>query len=312
MVTSAPTPLVSVIIPTYRRAEFLAATLDSVFAQRFRDFEVIVVEDGSHDAASVMAHYEGRLRYLWQPNKGVAAARNFGVSHATGRWYAFVDDDDLWMPERLARQIEAAEASPATGMFHTDHFMLVDGELRTPTRTPSRDQVPSGWIAKDIFLCNFIVMSSVIIRREEFHRAGGFSESTWYAADHEFWLRLAKICPIDFVPEQLTIYRDHRQSLSSELNWHVRYAAMMERFVRENPDLSTELGTSVVRRHLHDILWRGGYAHFQADQFAPARRLFAAAWRWQPTDPKPLAFALACSTGGAGVRWLRAAKRMLP
>jgi len=308
---AAESPFVSVIIPTYRRSAFLAQTLKSVFDQTFRDFEVIVVEDGSHDAEAVIAPYNGRLTYLWQPNRGVSAARNHGARHAKGRWYAFVDDDDLWMPEKLARQFEAAKASPEFGMFHTDHFVMEGDELRTPLRNPPRDRIPTGWILNDLFLIDFIVMSSVIIRREEFQQARGFSETTWYAADHEFWLRLARICRIGYVPEPLTVYRNHSKSLSSELNWHIHYAAMMERFVRDNPQLSAEIGRTTVRKHLHAIMWRGGYAHLQADRFAAALRLFVSAWRWQPTDPKALCCALACLSGGVGARCFRAVKGLL-
>ena len=304
-------PTVSVIIPTYRRSEFLAQTLESVFAQTFNDFEVIVVEDGSHDAESVIAPYKDRLHYLWQENTGVGAARNFGVKHAKGRWFAFVDDDDLWKPTKLERQLAAAEASPEIGMFHTDHFLLLDGEIRTPRRNPPRGSVPSGWIVKDLFLNNFIVMSSVMIRREEFQQIGGFSPVTRYAADFELWMRLARTCRIGYVPEQLTVYRDHKQSLQADLNWHVRYAAMMERLVRENPDMSAEIGHAAIRKHLNHIMWRGGYAHFQADLFAPALHFFTSALRWHPMDPKSLVYALACLGGGPGVRCIRAVKNLL-
>jgi len=305
------TPLISVIVPTYRRSAYLADTLDSVFSQTLREFEVIVVEDGSRDAGETLARYGDRVQYLWQPNQGVGAARNFGVSRARGEWFAFIDDDDLWLPEKLERQVAAAEREPEMGMFHTDHYALVDGERKVPVRTPPRDRVPTGWVAKDLFLNNFIVMSSVMIRRAPFTRVGGFSATTRFAADLELWLRLARVCPIAFVAEPLTIYRDHDRSLSSELRWHVAFAGMMSRFVHANPEIYREVGRKAVCRQLRDINWRGAYAHLQQHHYATAARLFASAWSWTPRDLRPLFYAAACLTGRRGVGLLRGAKQVV-
>jgi glycosyltransferase involved in cell wall biosynthesis len=302
-------PFVSVVIPTFRRSEYLSKAIDSVLAQTFGNFELIVVEDGSDAASQTIATYGDRVKYLWQPNRGVSAARNFGAAHAKGNWLAFLDDDDIWMPEKLERQVSASEVNPDVGMFHTDHYALVDGEMRTPERTPARGSVPSGWVANDLFLNNFIVMSSVMIRRQEFELFGGFSLTTRYAADLELWLRIAQKCRIQFISEQLTVYRDHAHSLSSELEWQVAYSTMMSRHARANAGLRRDLGDRVVRNHLSGIFWRAAYAHLEAGRYRPAARLFASAWSWLPTDPKPLSYAVACLTGDRGVSLLRAVKR---
>jgi glycosyltransferase involved in cell wall biosynthesis len=304
-------PLISVIVPTYRRSAYLADTLNSVFSQTLRDFELIVVEDGSRDAAETLALYGDRVQHLWQPHQGVGAARNFGASRARGEWFAFVDDDDLWLPEKLERQVAAFEHEREMGMFHTDHYVQIDGKLKVPLRTPPRDRVPTGWVGPDLFLNNFIVMSSVMIRKAAFTQVGGFSTTTRFAADLELWLRLARVCPIGFVAERLTIYRDQDHSLSSELRWHVAFATMMSNFVHAHPEIYREVGRDAVRRQLRDINWRGAYAHLQQHRYATAARLFASAWSWAPRDLKPLLYAAACLTGRRGVGLLRGAKKMI-
>src|SRR5579859_34609 len=104
------TPLVSVVIPTYNGSQLLFETLQTVFAQTFRDFEVIVVNDGStDDTPEMLRRFSGRVRVISQENGGIGVARNRGIAEASGRYVALLDHDDLWMPEKLARQVQFLE-----------------------------------------------------------------------------------------------------------------------------------------------------------------------------------------------------------
>jgi glycosyltransferase involved in cell wall biosynthesis len=305
-------PFVSVIIPTYRRSAFLPQTLASVFEQTHADFEVIVVEDGSHEAADALAPYGDRITYLWQPNQGVGVARNTGAENARGDWLAFLDDDDLWQPRKLEVQLEAAAANPEAGLLHTDHLSLVDGNLRVPPRNPPRDRVPSGWICKELVLfSNFIVASSSLVKRTEFERVGGFTTNREWAEDFELWLRLSRVCKVQFVPAPLTIYRDHARSLSSELRWHFCHLNALEHFVRTDPLIWRECGAVALRRCINGVCWRGGYDHLMQEQFAGARRLFYAGWRWMPWDVRSALYATLSLAGPSGFRFARAVKRGL-
>jgi glycosyltransferase involved in cell wall biosynthesis len=105
-------PLVSVIIPTYRRGTFLPRAIESVLAQTYSPVEVIVVEDGSHEARGVVSSFGERVTYLWQENQGAAVARNTGAAAARGAWIALLDDDDFWVPDKLERQFELLRAFP--------------------------------------------------------------------------------------------------------------------------------------------------------------------------------------------------------
>ena len=304
-------PSVSVVVPTYRRSAWLSETLDSVFAQTFADLEVIVVEDGSHEAATTLAKYGDRVRYVWQPNQGVGVARNAGVRHSRGDWIAFLDDDDWWEPQKLERQLAYAERNPQTGLVHTDHRAWVDGTIVVPARTPPRDLVPSGWISAALFRSNFIVTSSTLVRRSEFERAGGFTANREWAEDLDLWLKLSRICPIGYVNEPLTIYRDHARSLSSDIRWHLCRINVLEHFVESDPAIGPEYGRLALRRRMRDVCWNGAYGHFMHGEYAIARRLFLRAWRWMPWDARALVYGTVCLAGAHGVRAARAARQVL-
>jgi glycosyltransferase involved in cell wall biosynthesis len=305
------TPFVSVIVPTYRRAAFLREALESVFAQTYTDFEVIVVEDGSSDAVDALAPYRDRITYLWQPNQGVGAARNAGAAKARGAWFAFLDDDDMWAPRKLERQVAELSSDTQVGLVHTDHLILDSRGLRLARRHLPRDRVPSGWVTKQLFLSNFIVISSTLIRRSEFERAGGFVANGEVAEDIELWLRLSRNCQVLFVREPLTIYRDHNESMSDGARWFGCYANALERFARTDSHVWKECGSLPIRRCIRDLYYQGGRTYFVHEEHAKARRMFYRAWRWEPWDWRSLAYGTLCATGGPGRRAARAVKRLL-
>ena len=121
-------PKISVIIPTYNRAGILNRAIQSVFNQTFRDFELIVVDDGSTDDTARSVASLPSIKYLSQNHSGVSKARNLGIEHARGEWLAFLDSDDKWLPEKLERQINYANAHPEIRIFHslgTNFFFLL-------------------------------------------------------------------------------------------------------------------------------------------------------------------------------------------
>jgi glycosyltransferase involved in cell wall biosynthesis len=302
-------PLVSVIVPTYRRATLLAETLDSVAAQTYRDFEVIVVEDGSHEAREVVARYDDRFRYLWQENQGLSGTRNTGAAAARGDWLAFIDDDDLWRPEKLARQVDRMRSAPDAVLIHTDHVTLIDGVLSEGRRLLPHDQVPSGRVLGPLFLGNFIIVSSVLLKREAFERAGRFVKGE-IPEDYDLWLRVARFGAIEFVDEPLTVYRDHPSMSNGP--WLGRGTVrVLEECLASTPEVLHAAGRAAVRKRMHEACWSAGYGYFLADQPDEAAPLFAKAWRWKPASSRSLVYAVAALTGRRGVSALRAAKRAL-
>ncbi|MCD6386315.1 glycosyltransferase [Candidatus Sumerlaeota bacterium] len=207
-------PLVSVIIPTYNRATFIVEAVESVLGQTFRDFELIVVDDDSRDATpEVLAPYFGRLRYIAQPHQGPAAARNTGIQEASGEFIAFLDSDDLWLPEKLQRQIEFFHHNPDILICQTQEIWLRNNKEVKPK---ARHRKEGGWIfGRAVELC-LISPSAVMMHRKIFQKVGLFDEMLPAAEDYDLWLRVTARFPVGLVDEPLVIKRGgHPDQLST-------------------------------------------------------------------------------------------------
>jgi len=201
------TPLVSVVVPNYNCGRFIAGTLESVFAQTYPAFEVIVVDDGStDDSASVLARYEGRIRLLRQPNQGVSAARNHGIRESRGELIAFLDADDLWDPEKLAKQVPLFESRSIGLVYCAVEYIDEAGRSLGTNFTGRRGRV----LPSIALLDGTIVLaggSTAVVRRICFEKAGHFDRQMSTAADWDMWRRVACHYEIDVVREPLMKYR---------------------------------------------------------------------------------------------------------
>ncbi len=206
--------LVSVIIPTYNRAAWVAEAAASVLAQTFRDFELLVVDDGSTDATlEALAPFAGRLILLKRRrNRGVAAARNLGIAAAQGEWLAFLDSDDLWLKDRLARQVAYLKEHPGLLICQTEEIWVRNG---VRVNLPATHRKVDG----DIFLPSLnrcmVSPSAVILHRRLLDEVGLFDETLPAAEDYDLWLRVAWRYPVGLVPEPLIMKRGgHADQLS--------------------------------------------------------------------------------------------------
>ena len=206
-------PLVSVIIPTYNRREMVREAIDSVLAQTYRTFELIVVDDGSNDGTQdVLAGYGEALRVCTQANRGVAAARNRGVLGAAGSYLAFLDSDDLWSPHKLEAQVAFMQENPQAQICQTEEIWFRHG-VRVNPRMKHRK--PSGDIFRASLELCLVSPSAVMMTRGLFDAAGGFDEAFAACEDYDLWLRIAKSCPVPLVAEPLVIKRGgHKDQLS--------------------------------------------------------------------------------------------------
>jgi glycosyltransferase involved in cell wall biosynthesis len=206
-------PLVSVIIPTYNRAALVAEAVASVFSQTFQDFEILVVDDGSTDnTATTLAPWKGVNVLRRRTRIGVAAARNLGATAARGEWLAFLDSDDLWLPEKLARQMAYLEAQPGLLLCQSDETWVRNG-IRVNKPASYRK------VAGRIFLPSLercmVSPSAVILQRRLFLECGGFDEDLPVAEDYDLWLRLTWRFDVGLVDEPLIIKRGgHADQLS--------------------------------------------------------------------------------------------------
>jgi hypothetical protein len=222
-------PLVSVIVPAYRVTESIAATLDSVLAQTFTDYEIIVVNDGSPDTEeleSVLAPYRDRIVYLRQENQGLSGARNTGIRAARGKYIAPLDADDMWDPEHLAAQVAVLEAEPSIDLVYADARIF--GDLPEAGKTvmdlcPSAGEVTfERLVARQ---CTVHVCVTVC-RREALIRAGLFDPDLRRIEDIDMWLRISRQRHrIVYQRRVLGSYRRRAGSLSSDR------VAMLEAFL---------------------------------------------------------------------------------
>ena len=204
---------VSVVIPTHNRADFVREAVASVLQQDYPDIETIVVDDGSRDStAAVVSRFGTAVQYLWQENRGVSAARNRGVAASTGDLIAFLDSDDLWLPNKVSTQVAYFGAHTDAQACHTDEIWIRHG-MRVNERRIHRKQ--GGWQFLASLPRCLISPSAVMMRRTLWERLGGFDESLPACEDYDLWLRLTAVAPVGFLPERLVIKRGgHADQLS--------------------------------------------------------------------------------------------------
>ncbi|MCP4716879.1 MAG: glycosyltransferase family 2 protein [Deltaproteobacteria bacterium] len=205
-------PTVSVVIPSYNRAHCIEKAIDSVLEQSYREeVEVILVDDGSTDnTRDVVGKYDERVRYFYQENQGIPGARNTGISNAAGKYVAFLDSDDYWRPEKLARQMQLFDEHPEYGLVGSCCASVrLDGSFKEKNR-----EGKSGWVLNDLFRANFIRTSAAVIRRDCFDAVGLFDVGQKQAQEYDLWLRMAAQFQVGFINESLTVYVDNPKGVS--------------------------------------------------------------------------------------------------
>lgn len=212
---------VTAVMPAYNGAKYIRDTLESVLGQQDVTPEVIVVDDGSTDGTwDILEGFGSRIRTIRSHNQGPARARNLAASNARGEWLAFIDADDLWLPDKLSKQL--AVVDDGTGLVFTD--VETFGECEGVSRFVSDvHQLPEGDVFRNLLFANYITCSSVLIRRSAFVELGGFCEEDALRGveDWDLWLRVAAKWNVKGVHEPLTQYRWHNASLSR--NVEARY-----------------------------------------------------------------------------------------
>lgn len=208
-------PTVSIVMPAYNAGTYVAESIRSVIAQTMADWELLVVDDGSSDdTCEVVGGFlsDPRIRLLKQKNAGPAAARNRGIREGTGPFVAFLDADDLWVPEKLARTLDEFRLHPEIGLCATGMKVIgPDGAVRGETLGPDR----CGQALPDLLSGTFdVLLSSAVVRREVLDRAGLFDESIRLSEDFELWLRVALQCPFRMLAEPLLLYRSGHGNIS--------------------------------------------------------------------------------------------------
>jgi len=296
-------PTVSVIIPTYNRAAFLPRALDSVIAQTWRDWEIVLVDDGSTDDTSRVAEeyarrLGSRLIFLQQGNHGASHARNCGIEASGGRFIAFLDSDDEFVPTKLERQLELFSLCPDLGLVFSDYaFVDLNGmrhDSAFATKCTHARSVTTELVGVRQYRCDqtlfdrllekyFIATIVGMVRRELLGQNVRFHESLRYAEEWLFYLQLAWRAPAGFIDEPLCVHHFVAGSLArsdKEANF-VELAATLHAIAETLHDL-TPAQQRVLNTHLADTYRQLGYDAHRDGRFSDATAAFARSLRRLP------------------------------
>jgi glycosyltransferase involved in cell wall biosynthesis len=293
-------PKVSVIIPAYNHSEFIAAAIDSVLAQSYRDFEIIVVNDGSpDDTETILIPYmeSGQIRYIRQENHGPAAARNRGVEAAEGEFIAFLDDDDQWLPDKLEWQLSCFDEADVVMVVGASLLQAAPSKQRWGLRKQAFDVLKLA----DFFRGNPVGSpGQALLRKSDLIRVGGYDGSIWGADDLDLWIRLSQLGEIRRYPRPCLLYRQHASNASMDFR---RMGINTLKVVSRHIDSSPGQSQGRHRIHAYRFLfrytgrkllweaarhWREGQRKEASDALKEVHRVFRAAIL---RDPK-LAFSL--------------------
>jgi glycosyltransferase involved in cell wall biosynthesis len=262
---------ISVIITTYNGATrgFLQEAIESVLSQTYKDFELIIVDDGSTDDTEIFCEKylsDNRVKYVKQINRGVSGARNTGLREASGNYICFLDDDDVWLPEKLAKQIDFFKNSSDSelGVVHTWVTYIDENGKKLGLSSVET----TGSIYRDLFQENVInALSSVMVKREVFEKVGLFREHMIHVEDIELWFRVAKHFSVTSINEPLTQYRvHHRNKLSECYRKDVIFAQLVYFYAFQDCDL--DIDENLVYKRMYEKFARknffdGNYKEFR-------------------------------------------------
>ncbi|MFQ5700789.1 MAG: glycosyltransferase family 2 protein [Acidobacteriota bacterium] len=278
-------PRVSVIIPTFNREAVLREAIESVLEQTYTDLEVLVVDDGSTDGTRRMVGERfrdaPRVRYLLMENEGQAAARNRGIRESRGELIAFLDSDDLWLPEKLTLQVDRLDRTPGAGMVFCDRIGEA-GKDRATTRFQQKG-FKGDTSLRGILENGFpFATPSVVVRRKVLEEVGAFDDSFTVAEDWDLWIRVLAHSTATYVDKPLVVVRRRSDSISQSLVLD-KWTGWL-RLWEKNRDLLLRSGCP--RRLLRRWL---GHAHKKIAQTLRARGRYAESaehylkwWRCQP------------------------------
>lgn len=284
-------PKVTVVIPVYNGERYIRATLESVFAQTYQNYEIICVDDGSKDGSvTILGSYAERIQVIRQANMGQAGARNAGVKRGTGTYVALLDQDDLWYPWKLEHQVALLEAHPEAVMAHCDMDWIDEaGNVIQRNRvSAARMSAPKGLTMTQVFGWDpCIYPSTTLIRKAAFERVGGFDpEIPWYGEDIDLMLRLREEGQFLFLEEAGTQYRKHSSNCSgagTDAMFHCAekfFGKLKTRYARDRGKVA------VLDKFLAQVYSDWGKTKMSSGLHREAQRLFLRSLKYYPWSVK--------------------------
>lgn len=298
-------PLVSVIVPTYNCAAYLAEALDSILTQDYAPLEIICADDGStDDTLQVLASYGDRIRVVQQPNRGPAAARNLAVRESRGEFLAFLDADDRWLPGQpsalMAYLLRHPESKVAFGewlVWHANEngtYAAFDAPL-FPT-DPEVDNAHSGWVYSSLLLDSIIHIIAAVVHRSVYDSVQGFDETLRTGSDWDFWLRVSRKFPVVKLRRPVAVYRQNPASVTHVVRKENNGFRLLQRAIDTyglRDDAGNVADARAVSRRLSDLAFTHAYRHYWNGSPQVAADWFVRAWRHDPRRVKAAAYAVA-------------------
>jgi glycosyltransferase involved in cell wall biosynthesis len=300
--------LVSVVIPAYNCGKYIVETLESVLAQTYRNFEIVVVDDGSTDnTKEVLEPYFDEIVYHYQQNGGLAAARNKGLSLAKGEYFALLDADDIWVPNKLELQLKCFDLYPEVGLvfsefsaFNTkgtispsyskiyfefifqNYKLTLDKIFEQKKELDDKRLAYAGNICETEFLGNIIMPSTTIIKRECIEKIGMFPGKYKNDGDYDLFLRITQAYKCGFIDMPLMKYRVLENSLSQRSQKEgvgvSEVIDIIETFVRNSPVFAKEK-IELIKQRFAGLHYEMGYGHFSRNNYNEARKSFIKSFR---------------------------------
>lgn len=278
-------PKVSVIIPVYNAESFIEEALESALAQTYKNIEIIVVNDGSTDKSyEKIKPYLASIKYISQENKGVSSARNNGIRQSKGELIAFLDSDDIWLPDKLDLQVDYLRNNPDVGLVHTN-ISCINGSgvnIKLPFDIVTGIE---GKCFKDLFKRNGIANSTVLVRRTCLDKVGLFFDGAPCTEDYEMWMRISIEYPIGFINRTLMFYRVHESGVSQDsFRQALDVLVALNSIISRYPDVYREVGKAVVNARVAELYFEVGNEHiWKLQDLKAARKYFFNVIRRQPT-----------------------------
>ncbi len=310
-------PSVSIVIPTYNGSRYILQTIESVLQQTYRDYEIIVVDDGSNeDIKSLLKPFADKISYIRIENSGPAAARNKGIQVSKGEFLALLDHDDIWKPGNLQEKVDFLQRNPGSAMVYS-YPELMDSEGNALHQEyPS--VFPNGSVFEDLLLRNWITtFSCTLIRRSIFNRVGLLDERREIMScdDYDMWLRIADVSSIVFSPDRQVRYRVHDTSLIK--NYDISLKSTLAVFAKALNEcnsaskLSDKKRASIIKQHLYNKY--SGYAtkfYYDRRDYTKARSLFRQCISLKPYILKNWKYFLICILPPSLIEKLRSLRNL--
>jgi len=288
--------MISVIIPTYNRAAFISDAIQSVLRQTNKDFELIVVDDGSTDnSCDVIRPYADRITYIYQQNAGIAAARNAGIEHSKGKYVTFLDSDDIWLPTKLEKQVSFFKQHLDIGMVYADYGMFSEEGIIDSSHSSRKNlniSHRSGYVFEELLMNCHIHTITVMVKREVLADVGLFDVNFATGEDYDLWLRIAAKYKVAYLPELVAMHRDHSLNITTTRLIAERPGEIqaVENALAMFPDKIKGIPSHRVNLRISNTYLQTGFSAYKERKFSVARFHFRKCLSLQPFNLKALCY----------------------